>query len=60
MIVAEVNGLNFQHDGAPAHFGAIVRTTLDERFPGPWIGRGGPIICISRSPDLSMGFFWGT
>jgi hypothetical protein len=57
-IVAEVNCLNFQQDGAPACFGAIVRTAVDERFPDPWIGKGGPIIWTSRSPDLSMGFFW--
>jgi hypothetical protein len=32
--VAEVDGLIFQQDGAPAHFGATVRTALDKRFPG--------------------------
>jgi hypothetical protein len=35
-IVAEVNGLNFRQDGAPAH----------TDYSG-WIGRGGPIIWIS-------------
>jgi hypothetical protein len=46
---------------APPHFGAIVRTALDERFPGRWIGRGGPINWPPRSPDLTpMDFFvWG-
>jgi hypothetical protein len=33
-IVAKVDGHIFQEDGAPAHFGAIVRTSLDKRFPG--------------------------
>jgi hypothetical protein len=42
-IVAEVNDLISQQDGAPAHFCAIVRSALDERFPGRWIGRGGLI-----------------
>jgi hypothetical protein len=41
--IAEVGGLNFQQDGAPPYFSAIVRTALDERFPGQWIGWGGPI-----------------
>jgi hypothetical protein len=30
--VAEVDGLIFEQDGAPAYFGAIVSTTLDERL----------------------------
>lgn len=29
-----------QLDGAPAHFCSGVRNTLDEKFPGRWIGRG--------------------
>jgi hypothetical protein len=33
-IIAEVDGFIFQQDGAPAHFGAIVCTALDEQFPG--------------------------
>jgi hypothetical protein len=33
-IIAEVDGLIFQQDGAPAHFDAIVCTALDKRFPG--------------------------
>jgi hypothetical protein len=32
--VVEVHGLIFQQNGAPANFGAIVRTALDE--PTPW------------------------
>ena len=31
---------------------------LNERFPDPWIGRGGPIPWPPRSPDLSpLDFF---
>ncbi|GFV45112.1 uncharacterized protein TNCV_5016811 [Trichonephila clavipes] len=30
----------FQHDGAPAHFSAYVRSALDTAYPGLWIGRG--------------------
>jgi hypothetical protein len=58
---AEVDGLIFQQDGAPPHFGAIVRTALDELFPGRWIGRGGPINWPPRSPDLTPMdlLFWG-
>jgi hypothetical protein len=59
--VAEVDGLISQQDGAPAHFGPIVRTALDERFPGTWIGRGRPINWPARSLDFTpMEFFsWG-
>jgi hypothetical protein len=31
----------------------IVRDFLNVNFPGPWIGRGGPIACPPRSPDLT-------
>jgi hypothetical protein len=51
--IAEVDGLIFQQDGAPPHVGATVRTALVERFPGRWIGRGGPINWPPRSPDLT-------
>lgn len=43
----------YQQDGAPAHFARQVRQHLDERFPGRWIGRGGPISWPPRSPDLT-------
>jgi hypothetical protein len=57
---AEVDCLIFQQDGAPPHFGAIVRTALDERFLGRWIGRRGPINWPPRSPDLTpMDFSFG-
>lgn len=51
----------FQHDGAPAHFSRHVRHHLDVKYPGRWIGRGGPIPWPPRSPDLSpIDFFlWG-
>lgn len=53
--------LHFQQDGAPPHYVAPVREFLDNRFPGQWIGRRGPIEWPARSPDLSpLDFFlWG-
>jgi len=42
-----------QHDGAPLHSSYEVRNFLNYRFPGRWIGRGGPHNCPARSPDLS-------
>jgi hypothetical protein len=35
--------LLFMHDGSPAHFSLIARRYLNLKFPGQWIGRGGPI-----------------
>ncbi|KAG8253726.1 hypothetical protein J6590_029299 [Homalodisca vitripennis] len=32
-----------QQDGAPPHWGKIVRDYLNDTFPGRWIGRDGPI-----------------
>lgn len=53
--------LTFQQDGAPPHYDRRVRQFLNERFPGRWIGRRGPIEWPARSPDLSpLDFFlWG-
>lgn len=50
-IVADVDSLIFQQDGAPVHFGAIVSTALDKQFPGLYIGMGGPINSPPWSPD---------
>ncbi|GFW38495.1 uncharacterized protein TNCV_4610021 [Trichonephila clavipes] len=48
----------FQHDGAPAHFSADVRSAMDTAYPGRWIGQGGPVNRQARSPDLScLDFF---
>jgi hypothetical protein len=54
-------GLWFQQDGAPPHYLRAVRDWLDARFPGRWIGRGGPLAWPPRSPDLTpLDFFlWG-
>jgi hypothetical protein len=51
----------FQRDGAPSHFGNIVRHFLNERFPNKWIGRGGFLAWPPRTPDLTPldFFFWG-
>ena len=43
----------FKHDGAPPHSSREVRNFLNSRFPGRWIGRGGPHNWSARSPDLS-------
>ena len=43
----------FQQDGAPPHYSLEVRNWLNEKFPGKWIGRRGPIEWAPRSPDLT-------
>lgn len=50
----------FQHDGAPPHFGNVVRDFLDVTYRQQWIGRGGPVPWPARSPDLNPldFFFW--
>jgi hypothetical protein len=45
--------LHFMHDGAPAHFSLVACRYMNRKFPGRWIGRGGPIAWPSRSPDLN-------
>lgn len=59
--IAQRQRLVYQQDGAPAHFGLIVREWLDNNFPGRWIGRNGPIAWPPRSPDLTpLDFYlWG-
>ena len=59
--LAQLQNVWFQHDGAPPHFAAIARDTLNELFDDHWIGRAGPIAWPPRSPDLTpMDFFlWG-
>ncbi|KFM63304.1 Transposable element Tcb1 transposase, partial [Stegodyphus mimosarum] len=50
-----------QQDGAPPHWGTIVRSSLNDHFTGRRIGRGGPIPWPPRSPDITpLNFFlWG-
>ena len=43
--------IQFQHDGAPAHFSTHVRAYPEATFPGSWIDCGGLIAWPSRSPD---------
>lgn len=53
-----IDDIWFQQDGAPPHWGRVVRNRLDEIFPNRGIGRGGPIQWPPRSPDLTiMDFF---
>jgi hypothetical protein len=40
-------------DGAPLRWGLPVRAYLDEKFPGRWISREGPLVLPPRSPDLT-------
>ena len=51
----------FQQDGAPPHWGLIVRDFLNETFPNRWVGRNGPTPWPPRSPDITpLDFFlWG-
>jgi hypothetical protein len=51
----------FQQDGAPPHYANTVKAFLDQRFPGKWFGRRGPIAWPPRSPDLTPSdfFLWG-
>ena len=54
--------LILQLDGAPAHFGKIVRDFLNNKFCERWIGRGGSLADYPpRSPDLTVCdfFLWG-
>jgi len=52
--LADIRGMYFQHDGAPAHFAVAVRQLLDARYPNRWIGRGGPFAWPPRSPDIML------
>jgi hypothetical protein len=53
--------LYFQHDEAAPHYAIVVRSWLDENFPGSWIGRRGSLDWPARSPDLTPCdfFLWG-
>ena len=58
------NDVIFKQDGAPPHWGTIVRDYLDETFPKQWIGRDGGDEWRAwppRSPDLTpLDFYlWG-
>ena len=35
-----IDELVFMHNGTPPHFALSVRTWLDSKFPGHWLGRG--------------------
>ena len=54
--------ITFQQDGAPPHWGSDFRRFFDATtFPNRWIGRDGPTLWSSRSPDITpLDFFlWG-
>ncbi|GBN98620.1 hypothetical protein AVEN_272953-1 [Araneus ventricosus] len=54
-------GVICQQDGAPPHYGNIVREFLDATFPQRWIGRGAAMAWPPRSPDITpLDFYvWG-
>ncbi|XP_011703411.1 PREDICTED: uncharacterized protein LOC105459239 [Wasmannia auropunctata] len=55
------NEIIFQQDGAGPHNARIVTYFLNQRFPGRWMGRYGPIRWPPKSPDINpLDFFlWG-
>ncbi|GBO05805.1 hypothetical protein AVEN_11406-1 [Araneus ventricosus] len=54
-------GVIFQQDGAPPHYGNIVREFLDTTSPKRWIARGAVMAWPPRSPDITpLDFYlWG-
>lgn len=60
-VAQQAGEIYFQQDGAPPHYSRSVRQWLDDKFPGAWIGRRGPIEWPARSPDLTPCdfFLWG-
>ena len=60
-VAEQADEIYFQQDGAPPHYSRQVRRWLDDKFPGVWIGRRGPIEWPARSPDLTPCdfFLWG-
>lgn len=56
------NDIIFMQDGAPPHWGRMVRNWLNENFPNRWMGRGSVMMpWPPRSPDLTPCdfFLWG-
>ncbi|EFN72100.1 Transposable element Tc3 transposase, partial [Camponotus floridanus] len=51
----------FQHDGCPAHNSLVAREVLNRVYCNRWIGRGGTVNWLARSPDLTSPdfFLWG-
>lgn len=43
----------FLHDACPADYRITVRQWMDTSFPKRWIGRGRPIPCPARFPDMT-------
>lgn len=61
--ICKLTSIIFQQDGAPAHFGQVVRSYLEEIFGADRIiSRGCQIPWPPRSPDLTPVdyWFWGT
>ncbi|GBN62108.1 hypothetical protein AVEN_167369-1 [Araneus ventricosus] len=58
---ARAEGVIFEQDGAPPHYGNIVSEFLDTTFPQGRIGRGAVMAWPPRSPDITpLDFYlWG-
>ncbi|GBN19854.1 hypothetical protein AVEN_114561-1 [Araneus ventricosus] len=58
---ARAEGVIFQQNGAPPHYGNIDREFLNTRFPQRWIGRDAVMAWPLRSPDITpLDFYlWG-
>jgi hypothetical protein len=56
-----IDELVFMPNGAPPHFALSVRSWLDRKFPGRWLGRRGPQEWPEIIPDLKPFdfFLWG-
>ncbi|GBM91971.1 hypothetical protein AVEN_160038-1 [Araneus ventricosus] len=54
-------GVIFQQDGAPPHYGNIVGEFLDTTFPHRWICKGAVMAWPPRSPDITPFdiYLWG-
>lgn len=52
VVLAVQQGLWFQHDGDPPHYGENVREWLDTTYPERWIGEAGPTAWPPQSLDL--------
>lgn len=59
--LAQLTGIWYQQDGAPAHNSTLVKNFLDNQFPNQWIGNRGVVLWPARSPDLTpMDYYlWG-
>lgn len=53
MLPSLPSGTMFRQDGAPPYCGVTVRKILNEKLPGSWIRREGPLPWSAYSPALT-------